>query len=222
MRREMHGDDWYSALRAKECKASSDYCWAKDHEESRITPRNADDMNEEQNSLYDEAENEPLSKYEQARKSPKKGRSVNAGREIKLKISNKMFKQGLSSALPSDMYGDAPVRSSLPIVEVPEEEPVPNLNMFKRDANESNFVEYEELQRSKRSIEKNAKKYAIQSHPKVTVDGKVVHGKDPKQIEEVVKEVYEMKAKLDNSVELSNYDELVDESAVIRESRNSK
>lgn len=223
-----NGDSWYESLRANECKASSEYCGCSKPRHVRDPERNP-----ERNMLYDEAEYQPLSKFEQDsdRILKKDPRSVNYNSEIKLKISEKMQNLGYSSALPSDLYGKVAKTPAKP-VEIPvpnREEQFPNMNLFKRDPGE--------LKRTKRStgdtnFEKYAKTYKIESHPSLTINGEEI--RNPRNTtaaatEDLVEQIKSLHDRLEGSsyIEESEADEEliypeIEQEEVIRESRNSR
>lgn len=113
-----------------------------------------DQLSKEKNDLFESEANSKLSKKEQDQKQPQPQPQANrelkrdVDGKIKLKISNKLMKQGLSAELPSDVYGFDDIYSKIKsqptlhnIQEVqanPNDyqfKKIPNYNRFKRESN---------------------------------------------------------------------------------------
>lgn len=116
------GDTWYKNFRERECEASNNhqqYCYDNqvptnfDSWLKESLPIESPNSNNAKN-LYEEAQYEKLSKFEQEENElapvvlddhvTQTRHVVDPLHEIKLKISQKMVNQGMSPALPSDLY----------------------------------------------------------------------------------------------------------------------
>lgn len=201
------GDDWYDKLRKKECEVGKCCSFVPSYVEI-----NNPESNSEENTLYDEAEYQPLSKFEQdpnwklkKEKTRPNPRSLDPAKEVKLRISTKMQNRGLSAALPSDMYSDEPhkqtIRMQVDDIKEPEsqrsEEPIPNLNVFKRDPNISQM----DLIRTKRTDHATNEKELIKKPENPA--------KNETNPEELVREIKILNMKLTNSEEFDDDQEAI-------------